>query len=112
LHRGPPPDASLKIGILTFAGGTPIKIFEIPPGVSFAGYMRWSRDGQALIYIGTRDGVTNLWRQPIEGGKPTQLTDFKAADEIYGFDLSPDGKQIAFARGTWAFDIVLIRNFI
>jgi hypothetical protein len=37
------------------------------------------------------------------------LTDF-ASERIFGFDFSPDGKQLALSRGTQTGDVVVI-NF-
>jgi Tol biopolymer transport system component len=67
-------------------------------------------DGQSLVYGVTKKGVTNLWVQPLDGSPPKQLTNF-ASEQIFGFDLSRDGKQVAMSRGTQTSDVVLISNF-
>jgi hypothetical protein len=46
----------------------------------------------------------------LDGGKPVQLTDFKT-DQIFWFDFSRDGKQLALSRGTQTSDVILIRDF-
>jgi Tol biopolymer transport system component len=69
----------------------------------------WSSDGRSLVYVDTSGGVSNLWAQPLEGGKPVQLTDFKS-DRIYWFDLSRDGRQLALTRGNESTDVVLFSN--
>jgi len=48
--------------------------------------------------------------QPIDGGPPRMLTDFKS-DGIFWFDFSRDGKQLAVARGTQTSDVVLFSDF-
>jgi hypothetical protein len=48
-------------------------------------------DGKALVYINTLSGVSNLWRQPLDGSAAKQITNFKS-DLIYSFDYSPDGQ--------------------
>jgi len=48
--------------------------------------------------------------QPLDGGPPRQVTDFKS-DRIFGFEWSRDGKQLALARGTESSDVVLISGF-
>ena len=48
--------------------------------------------------------------EPLDGGKPVQLTDFKT-DQIFWFDFSRDGKQLALSRGTQTSDVILIRDF-
>ena len=34
----------------------------------------WSQDGQALYFLSDRQGITNVYRIPLAGGQPTQLT--------------------------------------
>jgi Tol biopolymer transport system component len=69
----------------------------------------WSPDGKALLYIETRNDVSNIMRQPIAGGPPVPLTHF-AADQIFGFAVSPDQRQLAVVRGRVASDVVLVSD--
>jgi hypothetical protein len=43
-------------------------------------------------------------------GRRNELTDFKT-DQIFWFDFSRDGKQLALSRGTQTSDVILIRDF-
>jgi hypothetical protein len=52
----------------------------------------------------------NLWKQPVAGGAPEQLTNFKT-DSIFNFTYSHDGKRIILSRGQSIVNVVLIRNF-
>ncbi|MBK6722833.1 MAG: PD40 domain-containing protein [Acidobacteria bacterium] len=72
--------------------------------------LRWLPDGRSLAYIVTRDGVSNIWSMPIDGGAPKQLTNF-TTDQIAWFDLSRDGKPTLFSRGYTTRDVVLISGF-
>jgi Tol biopolymer transport system component/DNA-binding winged helix-turn-helix (wHTH) protein len=103
-------DLNWKIAVAPFEGGAPVKLFDVPRGDFQSWDIRWTRDGGALTYEATNDGVSNIWRQPLAGGGPTQLTDFKS-DRISYFAWSPDGQQLACIRGDWTQDIVLISNF-
>ena len=100
-----------KIAIIPFAGGDPVKVLDLPR-LSFtsAPGLRWTPDGRALTYIDTINGVSNIWSLPIDGGPPKQLTDFKS-DQIFWFDFSRDGKQLAVSRGTQTSDVIVIRDF-
>jgi Tol biopolymer transport system component len=71
--------------------------------------VRWTPDGHALTYIDTEGGVSNIWSQPLDGGKPVPLTHFKTG-RIFNFAWSRDGKWLALARGTAASDVVLISD--
>jgi len=74
-----------------------------------AGKFRWSADGTAILYVKDEAGVSNVWSQPVAGGAPKKLTDFKS-DRIFQFDVSRDGKLLALSRGSATNDVVLIRE--
>jgi eukaryotic-like serine/threonine-protein kinase len=96
------------VTVIPFDGGQPIKTFDIPQ-VEGAGMIRWAPDGHAIAYIDTREGISNIWAQPFDGGAPKPLTDVKS-DRIFGFEWSRDGKWLAIARGTVNEDVVLIHS--
>lgn len=103
-----------KIGIIKFDDGTLVKTIDLPLTALSGSYdilfyrgWHWSPDGRAVVYINTLGGVSNLWSQPLEGGSPRQITNFKS-DRILTFAYSPDGRQLALARGSHTSDAVLI----
>jgi hypothetical protein len=71
---------------------------------------RQSTAWRASNYIDTINGVSNIWLLPLDGRPPKQLTDFKT-DEIFWFEFSRDGKQLAVSRGVQTSDVILIRDF-
>lgn len=101
-----------KIAIASLDGGPPEKTFDLPITVGDPNHIpvRWTPDGKGFAYVDTQNGVSNLIVQPIEGGKPKQLTNFNS-DRIFYFDFSLDGKQIALSRGTSSSDVILISGF-
>ncbi|MCA1606602.1 MAG: DPP IV N-terminal domain-containing protein, partial [Acidobacteria bacterium] len=96
--------SKMAVAIIPFEGGPPVKTFD-----SLGFSIRWSPDGRALTYRKGR-GVANIWSQPVDGGPPKQITDFKS-DYIFSFDWSLDGKLLALSRGNTINDVVLISNF-
>lgn len=104
------PSSPWRLAIYPIAGGQPLKLFDIVSTVVFGTGLSWMRDGHALIYVDTREGVSNIWNQPIDGSPPKQLTNFKS-DIIFRFALSADGRQLVLARGTETRDVVLIKDF-
>jgi Tol biopolymer transport system component len=66
--------------------------------------------GDAIDYIDARDGVANIWRQPLDGGQPHQISDFTSG-LIFNFAWSTNGKDLAVARGSTTSDVVRIRHF-
>jgi len=103
-----------KIAVIEFDGGAPVQTFDLPvsAGTNFfdSGHyhgFQWAPDGKALVYVNTLSGVSNLWRQPLDGSPAKQITNFKS-DLIYNFAYSHDGRTLAFARGSHIRDAVLI----
>jgi eukaryotic-like serine/threonine-protein kinase len=99
----------MVIAMIPFTGGDPVKLFKEMP-LPDSGILRWTPDGRSLTYILTRDGVSNIWLQPLEGGQPKQLTNFKE-DQIFRLAWSREGKYLAFDRGITIKDIILISDF-
>jgi tricorn protease len=101
-----------EIGIIPFEGGEIVKAFSASIGSS-QGYgkiaLQWTSDGQAINYVAHRPGPSNIWRQPIDGRPPFQVTNFRDG-RIFNFAYSPDGKQLALSRGTFNRDVVLFSN--
>ncbi|HSK71309.1 MAG TPA: hypothetical protein VK892_06410, partial [Pyrinomonadaceae bacterium] len=109
LRQGGQPN---RIALVSSDGGERIKTFdaklEIFP-TSDNQKLQWAPDGQGIYFIAFNNGVSNIWRQPIDGSPPVQVTDFKDG-RIFNFAFSPDGSQLALSRGTFNSDVVLIEN--
>ncbi len=67
-------------------------------------------DGRSIAYVNTIADVSNFWAQPINGGLPKRLTDFKS-NQIFHFAWSIDGRQLALSRGFVTTDVVLVGDF-
>ena len=77
------------------------------PGATFGTRSVWSPDESSLDYVVTRKGVSNIWRQPLAGGPPVQITRFSAG-KIFSFAWSPDGRWLSLASGVNRSDVVVI----
>jgi len=97
-----------KIAVLSSNGGTPLVSFALP--YPFNQVIHWTLDSKALIYVDRREGVHNLWRQPLDGAAPTQITNF-TEDAIFYYDWLGNEGQLVVSRGARTSDIVLIKNF-
>ena len=53
-----------------------------------------SHDGKWILYDSDRDGKSNIYRVPVGGGQPEQLT--HESFDVFAPDLSPDGKLLAY----------------
>ncbi len=105
------PGSHLRIAIIPAAGGPPMTLLD-PPATAetLITNIRWMPDGRGIAYVDTQAGVSNIWSQPLDGGPPGKLTHF-TSERILKFDISPDGKRIACARGGNSSDVVLISDF-
>jgi len=101
------PVPALKVAIIPAQGGSPLHVFQMPPG--FTG-LCWSPDGKALQYVLTRNGAGNIWEQSLSGGDPHQYTHFTSG-LIFDFSWSRDGKQLLLSKGDRSSDVVMISNF-
>ena len=112
VYKDTPANDRWRVAVIPFAGGPPLKFFDIPPPF-FTATFQWTPDGKALTYLATKqngvDGVDNLWTQPLHGGPARQLTNF-TSESIFSFAWSRDG-QLAISRGVETGDVVLITNF-
>jgi DNA-binding winged helix-turn-helix (wHTH) protein/Tol biopolymer transport system component len=107
-YRGQASNGHLKIALLPFTGGPPVKLFDLPLRLSPYVTIQWTPDGQAFTYSSA--SATKVWRQSLAGGPPKESFDFQS-DFVWRFARSPDGKQLAVARGSLVSDAVLISNF-
>jgi eukaryotic-like serine/threonine-protein kinase len=93
--------------VISANGGKRVYSFERP--TRFFG-PSWAPDERGLDYVSSGRGVDNIWRQPLDGGAPKQITHFTSG-QIFGFAWSRNGKWLALARGEISRDVVVISDF-
>ena len=59
--------------------------------------------GRHVSFIGAPPDPSNIWLQPVDGGEPRKLTDFKS-DYIFRHEWSRDGKSLYLVRGPSSFE--------
>ena len=106
------PSASLpnQLKVIAFDGGATLQQFDWPGSASLFTGPRWMPGGDAIDYVLTHNGVSNIWRQNLAGGAPKQITNFESG-QIFDFDWSRDGRQLALTRGSESSDVIMISNF-
>ncbi|HXU32837.1 MAG TPA: S9 family peptidase [Thermoanaerobaculia bacterium] len=55
---------------------------------------RWAPDGKSLFFLSTRSGSSQIWRLPLDGGEPSQVSDLPL--DVSALKVSPDGSRLAF----------------
>jgi Tol biopolymer transport system component/DNA-binding winged helix-turn-helix (wHTH) protein len=98
------------VEVAAVEGAHRVRLFDISHGGAqgHLNLFRWTPEGHTLAYLDNR--ALNVWGEPLGGGKPVPLTDFKT-EQTFFFDWSRDSKWLALARGTVTSDVVLISNF-
>jgi Tol biopolymer transport system component len=95
-----------EIVVVPLTGGPPARILQQPPR---AADWQWSPNGKSIQY--TYFGDANIWEQPLEGGNPRRITNFKPGLEISTFRWSTDGKQLLLTRRKVKSNVVLMNHF-
>ncbi len=53
----------------------------------------FSTDGRSVWFLSTRSGGSQVWKMPVDGGEPEQVT--RLPLDVGSFRLSPDGSRLA-----------------
>jgi serine/threonine protein kinase len=98
------PADRFEIAYIPIEGGEPTKLsYQVDAAFG------WSPDSKSVLYVDSRNGVSNLMSQTLDGRPPKQVTNF-IEGTIFNFAWSADGKQLFLARGAINSDVVLINN--
>ena len=100
-------DQRARMGVRLASGGGVVKTFEF--AARDTKEIEWLPNGAALSYIAEKNGVSQVWVQPVSGGAPRLATNFQNCS-IFRYAWSPDAKRLAMSRGNWNSDVVLFRD--
>ena len=84
-----------NVWMVSTADGDPLQVTQGGHDSSPA----WSPDGKTLAFLSGRDGTSQVYLLPLEGGEAKKLTQLSTGAEL--FRWSPDGKTIAFVSGVY-----------
>lgn len=118
--NSPDPSKAPKIAIVDLQSGEILNTYDLPNEVVWQGdgghKLEWMKDGRSVLYEVRKDEIPTLWAQPV-GAKgapvvpPKKIATFPQESHVWAFSISPDGKQIAYSRGQYVTDAVLISRF-
>lgn len=60
---------------------------------------QWMPNGDSFLFVSARSGAPQLWRMPIGGGEPEQLTELSTG--VSSPVPSPDGTKVAFVSNVY-----------
>jgi len=116
----PEPGKPVKLAVIGLSGGEIRSVYDLPPDARLGGdggeKLSWTKDGHAVLYPVVKDGVAELWAQPISStGNETlparQVMNLGPDFHWGAYALSPDGKQVVYAHGSTVTDAVLLTHF-
>ena len=94
--------------VAPLSGGAPRAIAEIP---GFTQFWQWAGDSQSVFILNPVGEGAELWRLPLAGDPRKLAVD---ARHWTAFQISPDGKRIAFSAraGKPGFEVWALENFL
>jgi Tol biopolymer transport system component/DNA-binding winged helix-turn-helix (wHTH) protein len=101
-------DNRFKIAVMSVESRNVLKTFALADEKSNPVKIAWATD-KSFNYITTNGSHNSLWRQSLHNDSPRLIANL-GNEEIEGFALSPDGNSLAFIRGKWIHDAVLIEG--
>jgi eukaryotic-like serine/threonine-protein kinase len=94
------------VGVIPASGGKPTRLLRAAPP-SANSHIAWTPDGTALVVNTMPSDRANLWRLPLDGSKPTRLTNFEE-NTILSFAPLRGRNGWVVARGEFSRDAVVI----
>jgi Tol biopolymer transport system component len=94
-----------KLVIMSLDNGAILKTVDIKANETM---VRWTRDGNSLTYIETKDDLTEMKLQSVNDASPAKTIATFRGEPVLWFQWSPDGKRLAIIRGKRVADAVMI----
>jgi TolB protein len=108
-NKAQTPNALWQIAVMSMENPSVIKLLDVPQsGANGLSALQISPEGDSVLFIDYRNGVSNLMTQSLSGGAAQHLTSFPK-EQFYSFDLSKDGRMVV-SRGIRTTDAVLITD--
>ena len=100
-----------RVALVPTDGRSAVRRLDIalPSGISSRS-LAWAPDSRAITFVRMTEGAANLWRQPLDGGPATRVTNYPPGDDIARHAWSRDGKLLAMIRGTAERHVVMMRE--
>ena len=84
---------------LPLEGGNPVMLLD---STHKAGSASWRPDGRKIIYLSSKDGISQLWQMAPDGTEKKQISFVEADITNYGFNK--DGNRVWYTRDVKVFN--------
>lgn len=100
----------LKIGVMSLDTGAVIKTFNLTNNSHQRGRIAWLPDNKSFYYVTVSGSQSLLWLQSLYAANAPQQVANLGDEEIADLALSPADGSLAFIRGRWIHEAVLIEG--
>ena len=109
LVRSPSDSGQFSLAVNSLAEPGSRKVYKLADDRARLLTLAWGPDNKTIYYVTYAASRSSLWRQSLSGGTPVLIGDL-GDDDVAHLAVSPDGTSIAFIRGRWVHDAVLIEG--
>ncbi len=103
--EGQTDERTTQIGVIPSDGSGEPMIFELPMRRPM---IQWAQDSNGFYFSPGQFNTSSIELQPLSQATAQKIVD--VPDRVFGFAWSPDGKNLAVARGRQMGDAILISN--
>lgn len=92
---------SLRLAVMDAAGGEPREVTAFARGKHIS--PQWAPDSETVYFIADPDGISNVYRLRVSGGRPEQMTNLRTG--AVGITSASPALSVASSSGTMAFSV-------
>ncbi len=104
--RGETPGVD-NLYVVPATGGDPTQVTT--DSTTIAG-VAWAADGEDLLYSARRNGVSGIWRVPVEGGEVTLVRSVDEAGRLAHVVPSSGSRRLVYAKTSIQYDLWTLRR--
>ncbi|MEX2272469.1 MAG: BamA/TamA family outer membrane protein [Vicinamibacterales bacterium] len=98
---------ALRLAVLDVASGQSREVRAFPNGKHIS--PQWAPDSSTIFFIADPDGISNVFRVSVNGGRPEQMTNLRTG--ATGITASSPALSVAIGSGTMAFSVYEDGNY-
>lgn len=109
LFRAPSDSGRFSLAVNSLSEPGSRRVYKLADDRALLLTVAWGLDTETFYYVTSAASRSSLWRQSLSDERPVFVGDL-GDDDVAHLAVSPDGTSIAFIRGRWVHDAVLIEG--